>query len=199
MTGFLRSCLLVMLTAGALLADAPKSSPQPSSQVNPMASMEQKLAYLQKNSLRPHPDPQPTQFTEEEINSFVGDGGVKLPAGVHSVRFEGHPGVVTSYAKVDFDQVRAGSHSANPLLSIFSGLHDVVIVAQGEATHGEAAVHVDSVSLDGVEVPNFVLALFVEKFITPKHPNLGIDSRIRLPERIDTATVGAHRLIVRQK
>jgi hypothetical protein len=195
MSGFLRSWLLVMLTAVELLAAAPKSSPEPS----PKTSMEQKLAYLQKNSLRARPDPQPTQFTEEEINAFVAGRGVKLPAGVHSVRFEGQPGVVTSYAKVDFDQVRAGSHSANPLLSIFSGLHDVVIVAQGEATHGEAAIHIESVSLDGVEVPNFVLELFVEKFITPKHPNLGIDSRISLPERIDTATVGAHRLTVKQK
>ena len=75
------------------------------------------------------------------------------------------------------DEVPAGSHSMNPLLSVFSGIHDVVVVAHGEAAHGVANVHVDSVALDGIEVPSFVLALFVEKFVTPNHPNLGIDSR----------------------
>ncbi len=167
--------------------------------VSPKASMEEKLAYLQKNSQQPRPKPRPVQFTEQEINAFIAGGGLKLPAGVESLRFEGSPGVITTYAKVDFDGVRAGSRSMNPLLSIFSGLHDVVAVAHGEATHGQASIHIDSVSLDGVEVPNFALALFAQKFIQPKHPELGIDSRFALPDRIDNAAVGAHVLTVQQK
>lgn len=191
MTKFSGLFPLVLLMAAAFPATAPKLSPK--------TSMEQKLAYLQKNSLQAHPDPRPTEFTEQEINAYIAGGGLKLPTGVQSLRFEGQPGVITSYAKVDFDQVRAGSHSMNPLLSIFSGVHDVVVVAHGEATHGEAAIHVDSVSLDGVEIPNFVLALFAQKFITSKYPNLGVDSHFSLQERIDTAIVGAHRLTVQQK
>ena len=161
--------------------------------------MEEKLAYLQKNSVQQRPTSQPVQFTEQEINAFIAGGGLKLPTGVESLRFEGLPGVITTYARVDFDQVRAGSHSMNPLLSIFSGLHDVVAVAHGEAAHGEARIHIDSVSLDGVEVPNFALALFAQRFIQPKHPELGIDSRFTLPERLDSAGVGAHLLTVQQK
>ena len=170
-----------------------------SSSASPKASMEQKLAYLQKNSEQPHPDPKPSQFKEQEINDYIAGGGVKLPAGVESLRLEGMASVVTAYTKVDFDQVHAGSHSMNPLLSIFSGLHDVVVVAHGEGVHGEATVHIDSVTLDGVEVPNFLIGLFAEKFIQPKHPNLGVDSRFALPERIDNATVGTHVLTVQQK
>ena len=161
--------------------------------------MEEKLAYLQKNSVQQRPTSQPVQFTEQEINAFIAGGGLKLPTGVESLRFEGLPGVITTYARVDFDQVRAGSHSMNPLLSIFSGLHDVVAVAHGEAAHGEARIHIDSVSLDGVEVPNFALALFAQRFIQPKHPELGIDSHFTLPERLDSAGVGAHLLTVQQK
>ena len=167
--------------------------------VSPKANMEQKLAYLRKNSELPVPNSRPVQFTEQEINAFVAGGGLKLPAGVESLRFEGAPGVVTTYAKVNFDEVRAGSHSMNPLLSIFSGLHNVVAVAHGEAAHGEARIHIDSVSLDGVEVPNFALALFAQKFIQPKHPELGIDSHFTLPERIDNAAVGAHVLTLQQR
>jgi hypothetical protein len=161
--------------------------------------MEQKLAYLRENSVRAQADPRPTEFTEQEINAFLANGGLKLPAGVQSLRFEGQPGVVTSFAKIDFEEVRAGGRSMNPLLSIFSGRHDVVVVAHGQGARGEATLHIDAVRIDEVEVPNFLLVLFAQRFITPKYPELGVDSRFRLPARIDTATVGAHVLTVRQK
>ena len=60
-------------------------------------------------------------------------------------------------------------------------------------------VHVDSVSLDGVEIPQFVLELFVEKYLKPKYPNIGIDSRFALPAHVDSATVGLHKVTVIQK
>jgi len=44
-----------------------------------------------------------------------------------------------------------------------------------------------------------VLELFVDKFLTPKYPQIGIDSQFALPDRIDTATVGEHQLAVTQK
>ena len=57
----------------------------------------------------------------------------------------------------------------------------------------------DSVSLDGVEVPQFVLRLFVEKYITSRYPNVGIDSQFKLPDRIDSALVGPHQVTLVQK
>ena len=54
-------------------------------------------------------------------------------------------------------------------------------------------------SLDGVEIPQFALELFVEKFLTPKYPQIGMDSQFTLPDRIDTAIVGLHKLTVTQK
>jgi len=161
--------------------------------------MQQKLDLLHENSLRERADLSPTNFTEPEINAYLATGGLKLPTGVESLRFGSQPGVITAYATVDFDQVRAGSHSMNPLLSVFSGIHDVVAVAHGQGVRGEARIHIDSVSLDGIEVPNFVLQMFAQKFITPKHPDLGVDSHFAIPERIDSADVGAHVLTVRQK
>jgi hypothetical protein len=43
------------------------------------------------------------------------------------------------------------------------------------------------------------LQMFVDRFLTPKYPELGLDSQFKLPNRIDTATVGRHELIVTQK
>jgi len=161
--------------------------------------MEQKIHHVEVNASAQRPDQTPTVFTEKEVNAYVASDNVKLPVGVQSVRLVGTPGVITGTAQVDFDRVREGVHSSNPLLGIFSGVHEVVVVANAHGSGRTGYVHVDSVSLDGVEVPHFVLELFVDKFLTPKYPQIGIDSQFALPDRIDTATVGEHQLAVTQK
>jgi hypothetical protein len=163
------------------------------------AVMQRKLDYIEKNGRSAHPSPKPTVLTEEQVNAYVASDYVKLPNGVESVKLAGEFGVVTGNTRVDFDRIREGIHSSNPLLSMFSGVHDVVVVTHA---HGEAArgyVHVDSVSLDGIEVPRFVLQMFVEKFLTPKYPEIGLDSQFALPDRIDSAKVGEHQLTIIQK
>ena len=124
---------------------------------------------------------------------------MRLPAGVQSLRLRGEPGLITANCRVDFDEFKAGQRSSNPLLSVFSGVHDVVVVAHAHGAGHEGFVHVDSVSLDGMEIPHFALELFVEKYIQPRYPGIGIDSRFALPDKIDTATVGQHQLAVTQK
>jgi hypothetical protein len=188
-----------LLLAATLLTQ--HSLTQTNSAPNPdrVASVENKLQHLQSNGAQPHPDPAPTEFTEQEINAYFASGNVKLPAGVRSVVFQEQPGVVIATSRVDFDQVKAGKNSYNPLLSVFSGLHDVIASAHAHGSGGQGIVHVDSVSLDGVEIPSFVLELFVQKYLQPRYPNLGVDSRFALPARVDAATVGLHEVTVTQK
>jgi hypothetical protein len=163
------------------------------------ASAERKLQYLRRNGALAHPDPVPTEFTEEEINAYFASGNIALPVGVQSATFQEQPGVVVGTSRVDFDQIKAGSNSYNPLLSVFSGLHDVVVSAHVKGANGQGLVHVDSVSIDGVDVPRFVLELFVEKYLKPKYPTIGIDSELALPARVETATVGLHKVTLTQK
>jgi hypothetical protein len=187
------ACLL------ASLAEIPSAQIHPSANSAAVISMQRKLEHVQANAASPHPDTASTVFTEQEINAYFASGNVKLPAGVQSATFQAQPGLVTSTARVDFDQIKAGRNSSNPLVSVFAGLHDVVVVAHAHAAGGEGFVHVDSVSLDGVEIPAFVLQIFVQKYLQPRYPNIGIDSRFALPDRVDTATVGLHTLTVTQK
>ena len=161
--------------------------------------MEQKLSRLETNARSPHPSQTPTTFSEPEINAYLASDNVQLPQGVNSVRLSGQPGVITGTALVDFDKVREGTHSSNPLLSIFSGVHEVVVVAHAYGANRKGLVHVDSVALDGTEIPRFILQLFVEKYLQPRYPELGLDSKFDLPDRIDSATVGSHKLTVIQK
>jgi hypothetical protein len=162
-------------------------------------SMDRKLNYLAQNAALTHPNQAPMVLTEQEINAYLASGRVQLPAGVQSLQLQGEPGVITGKSRVDFDQVRAGHRNANPLLSVFTGVHDVVVVAHAHGAGHQGIVHVDSVSLDGVEIPHFALQLFVEKYIQPRHPQIGIDSRFNLPDKIDTASVGRGEVAVTQK
>jgi hypothetical protein len=161
--------------------------------------MERKLDHLQLNAAASPVDTSPTEFSEKEINAYFASGRVELPQGVQSVKFEGESNIITATAQVDFDQVKAGRSSINPLLSVFTGVHKIVVVSHAQGGGHEGMVHIDSVQLDGVEIPRFVLESFVEKFIEPKYPNVGLDSRFPLPAKIDTATVGDHKLILTQK
>jgi hypothetical protein len=164
-----------------------------------LVSMEQKLKRIQTNSELQQPDETPTEFSEREINTYFASGMIQLPEGVESVRFTGQPGVITGTAEVDFEKLEAGRSSYNPLLSIFSGVHEVVVVAHAHGAGGQGLLHVDTVTLDGVEIPRYVLQMFAEKYLQPKYPEIGLDSQFPLPYRIDTATVGTHVLAVTQK
>lgn len=195
-----RQLLAVLLTfLIAIVAGAPaKQASSLPVHSSPAVSMERKLEHIKTNGALAHPNPVPTEFTEQEANAYFASGDVKLPAGVQSVTFQGEPGIITGNARVDFDQLRT-VRGSNPLLSIFSGIHNVVVVAHAHGAGGKGFVQVDSVSLDGVEIPPFVLELFVEKYLRPKYPNLGIDSQFSLPARVDAAAVETHKLVVTQK
>jgi hypothetical protein len=162
-------------------------------------SMQAKLDHIRENGEQEHPDQTPTVMTEEEINDYFASGKVQLPQGVKKVKLEGHSGLVNGFVDVDFDEIRAGQKSSNPLLSIFTGRHLVRMEADAAGSGGTGKVHVRRVSIDGIDVPRMALEFFVQKYLTPKYPSVGIDSEFKLPSRIDIATVGYHKLTVTQK
>lgn len=162
-------------------------------------SMQTKLDHIQQNGEQEHPDQAPTVMTEEEVNDYIAAGRIVLPQGVKKLKLEGRSGVVTAFLNVDFDEIRAGQNSSNPMLSLFSGQHDVRVEADTSGRGREGRVHVREVTIDGFSVPRMALEYFVSKYITPKYPNVGIDSQFQLPNKIDTATVGYHKVTVTQK
>jgi hypothetical protein len=161
--------------------------------------MERKLEHIESNADAATPDPAPTVLTEDEVNAYLASGAVRLPRGVQRVRLEGLPGIVNADARVDFDQITQGSRSMNPLLALFSGVHQVQVASHAHGERGVGYVHVDSLSIDGIEVPQMALQFFVDRYIKPKHPELGIDSRFQMPDRIDSAVVGRHQVTLVQK
>jgi len=193
-----RIATLVFLAQSLSLALFPQQ-PASTAASPAMRSMERKLEHIETNANVATPDPRPTVLTEDEVNAYLASGAIRLPRGVQWVRLEGLPGVVNADARVDFDQITQGSRSMNPLLALFTGVHQVQVATHAHGERGVGHVHVDSVSIDGVEVPQIALQFFVDRYIRPKHPELGIDSRFLMPDRIDSAVVGRHQVTLVQR
>jgi hypothetical protein len=183
----------------ATSAAPPPTPPADNRDHRPAASLQAKLDYIHSNGQQPRPDQTPTIMTEDEVNDYLNSGRVDLPQGVKKVTLQGQSGAVTGFVNVDFDEIRSGQRSSNPLLSIFSGRHDVRVDGDVAGSGGQGKVHVRSVSIDGIDVPRVALEFFVQKYVTSKYPNVGLDSEFKLPNRIDLATVGYHKLTVTQK
>jgi hypothetical protein len=190
--------LVLLFMTASVVADS-KGEPQHDPHSADYRAMEQKIAYLKQNAAKAHPDPKPTEITEHEANAYFNEGGVKLPKGVSQVRLASAPGMIDGHAEVDFEALTQGKSSANPLLSLFSGTHDIHVVAQASGANGTGTIRAQSVSLDGVEVPQMLLQLFVQHFLTPKYPNVGITSTFKLPLRIDNAVVDTGHVRLTQK
>jgi hypothetical protein len=188
---------LTFLAVAFLNTSGAQTAPVPSPAA--ASSMERKLQHVVSNGKLVRPDPSPTDFSDQEVNSYFAAGKVKLPAGVQSVTFQTQPGMVGASAQVNFDQIKAGRNSGNPLLSMFSGIHTVVVVAHAHGEGGQGFVHVDSVILDDNEIPPIILQLFVQKFVQPKYPNIGIDSKFSMPDGVDSATIGQQKSTLIQK
>lgn len=158
-----------------------------------------RLHHIQQNGMLATPDSVPTVLPDDEGNAYFAAGRVKLPASVQQLRYSTTPGTVNAVARIDFDILTQNSTSSNPLLSLFSGVHDVRVIADASAQNGSAIVTAQSVEIDGVSVPRVALEYFVNKYLTSKYPNVGMTSHFKLPSRVDSAKVETAKVTLSQR
>jgi hypothetical protein len=192
--------LTLLVVLAALTSGVAQTTAQAKTRLSgPAASAQRKFEYIERNGASAHPDRKPTEVTEQELNAYLNSGAIKLPAGVHQVHLVGNEGVISGTANVNFDEVKEGRSSSNPLLSMFNGIHEVQFQAHAMGTGGHATVDVDSIALNGVNVPRMGLEFFIDHYLKPKYPGIGMHSTFALPDRIDTAIVGNHIITILQK
>ena len=162
-------------------------------------SMERKIAYLKQNAARQHPESKPTEITQDEANAYFAEGGVKMPKGVSGLKLTATPGMLDGDAKIDFDVITEKARSKNPLLGVFTGVHDVHVVAQATGSQGAGTITTQKVELDGIEIPQVILQLFVDRYLKSKYPNVGLTSTFKLPLRIDSAAVETSKVTLVQR
>jgi len=195
LAGLLSPCMLV-LSVSMIAQDAPSRA----THFSPAAQRcQSKFDSLERHATSKAIQRRSTQINADELNAWFREGGYKLPQGVQRVLFHGQPDTIQANATVDFDAVKEGKRNLNPLLSIFSGVHDVEVTATASAQNGQGHVNVQTVSIDGVGVPRMALELFVNKYLKPKYPNVGLENDFEMPYRIDSATVGNDNALLSQK
>jgi hypothetical protein len=183
----------------ALPASPQKTSSGANQFSAPAQSFQKKIDYLERNAKANPVRRRSTQINADEANAWFREGGYKLPQGVQKVVFHSQPDTIIANTTVDFDEVKQGKHNLNPLLSVFSGVHDVEVTATASAQNGQGHVTIQTVSIDGVGVPHLALEMFVKRYITPKYPGVGLDNSFAMPDRIDTATVGQEYALLTQR
>jgi hypothetical protein len=172
---------LLLLATFALFAEAARHTPA-------YTSMEKKIATLEAG---PTTQAQTVTMTQDELNAFFAEGGVQVPKGLSSIKFDLRPEIVHATSEVDFDQLSEGhGGGGNPLFSaLFSGTHDVDAEAQASGSGGQGTVTIQSVKLDGVPVPKSALQYLIQHYVKPRYPQAGMTSTFELPVKIDRATV----------
>jgi len=163
-------------------------------------SFQKKVDFIKTNAVAQHPSTKPTLFSQEEINAYFSERRLKMPGGVQKVTFDLQPDQVTAMTRVDFEQLRQSRPSMNPLLAVFDGVHDCQVMARAEsAGPGRVRVRVESVNIDGMNVPRMALQMFVNHYVKPKYPNVDLDAEYKLPVRMDSATIRAQEGVIVQK
>jgi hypothetical protein len=192
--------ILATISASSLfLASQPAPVANPGHFSAAAQRFQSKLDYLERNAKSNPVQRRSTQVNADEVNAWFREGGYKLPQGVQKVVFHSQPDTIQADATVDFDAVKEGRRNLNPLLSMFSGVHEVQVTANASAQNGQGRVTIQTVSIDGVSVPHLALELFVNKYLKPKYPNVGLENEFEMPDRIDTATVGNDNALLTQK
>lgn len=195
------ACVVVLgvLSLAISTLHAAQGSETSRMQTSAADSMQRKIDHIKANADAARVDQRPVIFTQTEINAYFAERRLKMPDGVKSVRFVLRPGEVTAYTRVDFDEITKDASSRHPLLMIFSGTHDVQVVAEASGTGGITRVNVRSVVLDGLTIPRSALEMFIEKWVNPKYPSVQLDGDYKLPARIDTVRIQDRQGIVTQK
>jgi hypothetical protein len=116
------------------------------------------------------------------------------------VTFDLSPDTVRSKARIDFDDITKSRRTSNPLMYLFTGVHNVDVLARAtSAGPGMVTVSVESVQIDGVTVPKMALQFFIDRFVNPKYPNVDLDQDYRLPSKMDSVIIGQRKGTVTQK
>lgn len=163
-------------------------------------SMEKKIASVKANGAKERPDKRTTVFQQDEINAYFAERRLTMPEGVRSVVFTLSPNQVHAQARIDFDDITRNRRTHNPLMYLFTGVHNVAVSARtAPAGAGKVHVAVESVTIDGVTVPRMALQFFVDRFVSPKYPKVGLDRDYSLPAKMDAVVIAKTKGTVTQK
>jgi len=127
-------------------------------------------------------------ITEVELESYVMVYLRKdIPIQIESVRVHLTPGVVTADARLT---IPAGTTGNTLLDALVTGTHNLLISGKLTTARGEGKFDLQSLSVDGIPVPNILIDALLRKYAKPKYPDVDLNEPFDLPWGIQSIDVG---------
>lgn len=92
---------------------------------------------------------------------------------------------------MDFDKVKeALTTPLDPVLSyLLQGVHTIGVEGTLSGSEGVGQFYLETVTLDGVTLPRFVVDLLIQRFVKSRYPSVAIDRPFSLPFSIEEVEV----------
>lgn len=132
------------------------------------------------------------RVTQTEINSYVHFGLEPVfPPGISKIMFDLQPGRTHGTAEVDFDKLKGSFKTPpNPLVALFlHGVHTIGGEGTLAAQNGLGEFHLETVTLDGITLPDAVVEYLIEHYLRAHFPDAALDRPFPLGFSIDKLIV----------
>jgi len=127
-------------------------------------------------------------ISEAELESYVMVYLRKdIPVQIESIRAHLTPGVIAADTRLT---IPAGSTGNALVDALVSGTHNMYISGKLTAAKGEGKFDLQSVSVDGIPVPNILIDTLLRKYAKPRYPDVDLKEPFDLPWGIEAIDVG---------
>ncbi len=128
------------------------------------------------------------EITEAELESYVMVYLRKdIPVQIESIRAQLTPGVIAADTRLT---IPAGSTGNVLVDALVSGTHNIFVSGKMTAAKGEGKFDLQSVSVDGIPVPNILIDTLIRKYAKPKYPDVDLKEPFDLPWGIEAIDIG---------
>ena len=127
-------------------------------------------------------------ITEAELESYVMVYLRKdIPIQIESVRAHLTPGVVAADTRLT---IPAGTTGNTLVDALVTGTHNLLISGKLMTANGEGKFDIQSLSVDGIPVPNILIDALIRKYAKPKYPDVDLKEPFDLPWGIQSIDIG---------
>jgi hypothetical protein len=153
------------------------------------ASLESKINTIKKaHADKTRRERMKLDITEAELESYVMVYLRKdIPIQIESVRVHLTPGVVTADTRLT---IPAGTTGNTLVDALVTGTHNLLISGKLTTGKGEGKFDLQSLSVDGIPVPNILIDALLRKYAKPKYPDVDLDEPFDLPWGIQSIDIG---------
>jgi len=127
-------------------------------------------------------------ITEAELESYVMVYLRKdIPIQIESVRAHLTPGIVAADTRLT---IPAGTTGNTLVDALVTGTHNLLISGKLTTAKGEGKFDLQSLSVDGIPVPNILIDALLRKYAKPKYPDVDLKEPFDLPWGIQSIDIG---------